>query len=63
MYPFKLQELNYGYDELKPFISKETMTLHHKKHQKSYIDKLNDYVSRDNFLKELPLDQMISFEK
>ena len=62
MYPFKLQELNYDYDELKPFISKETMTLHHKKHQKSYIDKLNDYVSCDNFLKELPLDQMISFE-
>ena len=40
IYPFKLQELNYDYDELKPFISKETMTLHHKKHQKSYIDKL-----------------------
>jgi Fe-Mn family superoxide dismutase len=33
--------LPYAYDALEPHIDKETMTLHHDKHHKAYVDGLN----------------------
>lgn len=36
-----LPELSYSYDALEPYISKEIMELHHKKHHRAYIDGLN----------------------
>lgn len=36
-----LPDLPYSYDALEPFISKEIMELHHKKHHKSYVAGLN----------------------
>lgn len=39
---FTLPELPYAYDALEPFIDKQTMELHHSKHHKAYVDKLND---------------------
>jgi Fe-Mn family superoxide dismutase len=38
---FTLPPLPYAYDALEPFIDKQTMELHHDKHHKAYIDKLN----------------------
>jgi superoxide dismutase, Fe-Mn family len=38
---FVLPELPYPYDALEPFIDKQTMEIHHTKHHKSYVDKLN----------------------
>ena len=40
-YPFKLKPLPYEYNEIEPYIDKETIMLHHDKHLKNYIDKLN----------------------
>lgn len=40
-YPFKLKPLPYNYDAMEPYIDKETMMLHHDKHLKNYVDKLN----------------------
>lgn len=40
-YPFTLKPLPYTYDALEPFIDAETMQLHHNKHLKAYVDKLN----------------------
>lgn len=40
-YPFKLMTLPYSYDAMEPYIDKETMMLHHDKHLKNYVDKLN----------------------
>ena len=58
----KLPSLPYEYDALEPFIDKETMELHHGKHHKAYVDKLNTAlektelkeVSVEGLLKELP---------
>jgi superoxide dismutase, Fe-Mn family len=54
--PFVLPELPYAYDALEPVIDKETMMLHHDKHHKAYVDKLNkaleNYTGSLNF-KEL----------
>jgi Fe-Mn family superoxide dismutase len=33
--------LPYSYDALEPYIDKETMEIHHSKHHKTYVDKLN----------------------
>lgn len=41
MSAFTLPQLPYAYDALEPFIDKETMTIHHQKHHKAYVDNLN----------------------
>lgn len=38
---YQAKELPYAYDALEPYIDKETMILHHDKHYKAYVDKLN----------------------
>lgn len=37
----ELPDLLYDYDVLEPYIDKETMQIHHDKHHKTYVDKLN----------------------
>lgn len=41
-YPFLLQPLPYAYNALEPYIDEETMHLHHDRHLKAYVDKLNE---------------------
>ncbi|KAI1788053.1 manganese superoxide dismutase [Ganoderma leucocontextum] len=36
-----LPDLPYGYDALEPYISKQIMELHHKKHHQTYVNSLN----------------------
>ena len=38
---FELPALPYGYDALVPYISEETLKVHHDKHHKAYCDKFN----------------------
>ncbi|HAN44872.1 MAG TPA: superoxide dismutase [Ruminococcaceae bacterium] len=40
-YPFELMTLAYGYDALEPYIDRQTVEIHHTKHLKGYVDKLN----------------------
>jgi len=42
--PFTLPELSYEESALAPYISAEQLKLHHDKHHKAYVDKLNDLV-------------------
>jgi len=37
----KLQELEYSYDALEPYIDTKTMEIHHQKHHGGYVAKLN----------------------
>ena len=46
---FKLPELPYSVDALKPHISAETLEYHHGKHHKAYVDKLNELVKATKF--------------
>jgi Fe-Mn family superoxide dismutase len=41
---FQLPELPYALDDLEPHISRRTLALHHGKHHRGYVDKLNGLV-------------------
>ncbi len=43
--PFELQPLPYATDALSPWISRETLEIHHGKHHKAYVDNLNGLVA------------------
>ena len=45
----ELMELPYEYDALEPVISKETMTFHHDKHHKSYVDTANELLEGSEY--------------
>jgi len=36
-----LPKLDYKYEDLEPYVDKQTMELHHSKHHQGYVDKLN----------------------
>ena len=40
-YPFVVRPLPYEYDALVPVLDEETLTFHHDKHYKTYVDNLN----------------------
>ena len=46
---YKLEKLNYSYDELEPYIDWHTLGLHHNKHQKNYLKKLNELLIKNNY--------------
>ena len=39
--PFSLPALPYAFDDLEPYIDKETMEIHHNKHHQAYVNNLN----------------------
>ena len=45
MVKYELPRLSYAYDELEPYIDKQTMEIHHKKHHQAYVDGLNRALS------------------
>lgn len=42
---FELRPLPYATDALSPWISEETLEIHHGKHHKAYVDNLNALVA------------------
>ncbi len=52
-----LPQLTYAYDALEPYIDAKTMEIHHSKHHKGYVDKLN------KALENLPDFQSMSIEQ
>lgn len=51
--PFKLEPLPYSVEALEPVIDKETMTVHHDKHHKTYVENLNKFLAE---VKDQPND-------
>lgn len=57
---FKLNPLPYAYDALEPYIDKETMILHHDRHQQAYVDNLNKVISTRPELGSKSLEDLLS---
>lgn len=58
-YPFELPDLPYPYGALEPHIDEATMRVHHDKHHKTYVDKLNEAVAQHAGLQKLTLIELL----
>lgn len=58
--PFELPSLPYDYDALEPYISAETMVLHHDKHHAGYVRNLNRAVANYPELQEKTVEELIA---
>ncbi|KAL7553657.1 hypothetical protein ACHAWF_016984, partial [Thalassiosira exigua] len=61
--PFELPDLPYAYDALEPSIGAKTLTTHHQKHHKKYVDTANGLIERSDFLKDLSQEDIIRNNK
>ncbi len=61
-YPFNIDVLEYTYDALEPVIDKETMEIHHDKHQQTYCDNLNKLVGEKGDLQGSSLQELLLVE-
>ena len=58
--PFTLPPLPYAYDALEPYIDTETMHLHHDKHHKAYVTKLNEALAKEpSFTPPADVDHLV----
>lgn len=55
---YSLPALPYAYNALEPFIDAQTMELHHTKHHKTYVDKLNPAL--ENYKGDMALTSLFS---
>jgi Fe-Mn family superoxide dismutase len=58
--PFTLPPLPYGYDALAPVIDEKTMTIHHTKHHRGYVDKLNAAVAAEPSLAGKSVENLLA---
>lgn len=58
-FPFINLPLAYAYDALEPYIDARTMELHHDRHLKTYVDKLNQVLNECPKLQKISLTQLI----
>ena len=56
---FTLAKLPYAYDALEPAIDAETMTIHHTKHEQSYVDNLNKALAGQPEWLALPIEEVV----
>ncbi|MGB4761772.1 MAG: superoxide dismutase [Candidatus Saccharimonas sp.] len=56
---YTVPDLPYSYDALEPVISKAIMELHHSKHHKAYVDKLNAALEQTPELVDRPLVELL----
>lgn len=57
---FTLPDLDYNYDALGKYISKDIMELHHSNHHQTYVDKLNAALEKAPELQEKSVIELIS---
>ena len=57
---FTLPDLAYGYDALSPHISEAIMRLHHDKHHRTDVDKLNGAIARHASLQDASLVSLLA---
>ncbi len=59
---FTVPELQYSFDALEPAISKATMKLHHDRHHKGYVTKLNAFISNRPDLANMSIEELLTSE-
>lgn len=59
-YPFVVRPLPYEYDALVPVLDAETLTFHHDKHYKTYVDNLNAALADYPELQKMSLTELLS---
>lgn len=57
---FTLPSLRYDYGALAPVLSAQALELHHGKHHKAYVDKLNDALKQAPGLASLPIEELLT---
>jgi Fe-Mn family superoxide dismutase len=57
---YSLPSLPYAADALEPYIDAQTMTIHHDKHHKAYVDNLNKALAGHPELTAKPIDQLVA---
>jgi len=57
---FTLPTLPYPYDALEPFIDAKTMEIHHSKHHKTYVDKLNAALEKYPELQKKKVEELLA---
>lgn len=55
-----LPPLGYAPDALEPFIDAQTMSLHHDKHHKAYVDNLVKAIGSDPKLSAMPVETLVA---
>ncbi len=55
---YQLEKLPYEYDALEPYIDTHTLGLHQNKHQKNYLNKLNELLQKNNYKYQYTLEQL-----
>ena len=59
--PYTLPKLPYAYDALEPSIDEATMKLHHDKHHKAYVTKLNEALAKEpTFTPPASVDDLVA---
>ena len=56
---YQLPRLPYLYQDLEPFIDTHTMGLHYNKHQKNYINQLNNLLKKNNYDYRYNINELI----
>ena len=54
----QLPDLPYSSNALEPHVSAETLSFHHGRHHRAYVDKLNDLIAGTEY-EEMPLEEII----
>ncbi len=57
---FELPDLGYAFDALQPHIDAKTMEIHHDKHHKTYVDKLNEALAGHDELLNMDIVELIT---
>jgi Fe-Mn family superoxide dismutase len=57
---YTLPDLDYAYDALGRYISKDIMELHHDRHHQAYVDKLNAALEQAPDFANLPITELLT---
>ncbi|MBT4917109.1 superoxide dismutase [Candidatus Peregrinibacteria bacterium] len=57
--PYELPKLDYGHQDLEPYIDAKTMEIHHLKHHQAYLDKLNAALEGHDDLASQPIEKLL----